>query len=167
MTCALDMPASTRLSLAEDAAAPRPRVQYAEAASDEDEYELVGSRRRRKRDADGRPVGVALKQAKKRRKGRKSVQQAEGGLLGAPAEILLATFSLLDHEDLEALTHTCRALRSLLLTRATGLSVYRRVFARLFETGLEVPPPQLSLPAFGSLLCLTTCTVRSMRVVFS
>ena len=162
--CALEMPPSTRLSRADDTAAPTRRLRYTEIASDEDEYELVGARRRRKRDADGRPVGVARKPAKKRRRARSSMPHSYGGLLSCPTEILTAVFSQLDHEDLDALTHTSRALRSLLLTRATGLAVYRRVFARLFETGLAVPPPEVSLPAYASMLSLTTCTVLSRRI---
>ena len=164
------MPPRTRLSLVvgDDGATPRPRVSYAEAPSDQDDYEIVGSQRRRKRDADGRPVGVHLPKAGKKRRGKRTSAAetvSSAPLDGLPAEILQFTFGLLDHEDLEALTHTNRALRSLLLTRATGLVIYRRVFARLFAAGLPVPPPQLSLPAYASLLSLRTCSVRLIGLV--
>lgn len=89
----------------------------------------------------------------------------EGGLLGCPAEILQETFAMLDHEDLVALSRTCRALRALLLTRATGLIIYRRVFAGLFDAGLPHPTPHLSLPQYASLLALKTCSVRSLALV--
>ena len=89
------------------------------------------------------------------------------GLLGCPVEILQMSFALLDHHDLDALSRSCRALRSLLLTRATGLVIYRRVFGRLFATGLPVPPPQLSLPMYASLLSLAVCSVSQIQCCFS
>jgi len=70
---------------------------------------------------------------------------------------------MLGIEDLEALTRTSKALREILLTRETGLVIWRCVFARLFAAGLPVPPPRLSLPTYASLLCLKTCSVRRAR----
>ena len=80
-----------------------------------------------------------------------------------PFEITCSVLSMLGIEDLEALTRTSKALREILLTRETGLVIWRRVFARLFAAGLPVPPPRLSLPTYASLLCLKTCSVRCAR----
>ena len=79
-----------------------------------------------------------------------------------PFEITSSVFSMLGIEELEALSRTSKALREILLTRETGLVIYRRVFARLFAAGLPVPPPRLSLPTYASLLCLKTCSVRTI-----
>ena len=82
-----------------------------------------------------------------------------------PFEITASVFSMLGLEELDALTRTSKALREILLTRETGLVIWRRVFARLFAAGLPIPPPRfppprLSLPTYASLLCLKTCSVR-------
>lgn len=104
--------------------------------------------------------GSPSKRGKKRGRTSKAQDRADGrpnGLLSYPVETLQAIFVQLDHEGLDSLTRTCRGLRKLLLTPATGWIIYRSVFSALFAAGLPRPPRVLSLPAYASLLSLKWC----------
>ena len=133
------------------------RPDYAEAESDSNGTGAGSGRHQRRRSKPGARGGRSVKPARRDRTRRG--QATAGGLLSLPSELLQSCFSLVGHEEIEALTHTCRTFRTLILTRATGLVVYRRVFARLFDMYLPEPPPWLSLPVYNSLLCLKACTV--------
>lgn len=159
--------ARTRSALAGDTgnapAAPRPS--YLEVPSDEEvlleHVDGEGPRRvPRRLWGDFGPIAKLEPVRKIKKRSYKPVRPDARpcGRLSFPVEILSATFALLDHEGLDSLTRTNRALRSLLLTRATGLPIYRAVFANLFATGLPKPPLGLTLPAYASLLSIKTCT---------